>query len=245
MQKFKSNFNQLKFKRKPKAIFSKFKHKVIKSLRFKRLFKQFFIYQKKKNFFLKINSLFNSKRILKHQFKFLFNISYKLLLSNISFKNSTSLHFFDFWLILERSISIILIRIKFIIKVNIIKESLKLKLIAVNGNIINQSKYLLSPFDLIQKCKFKKKSSIIRCKLYYWRNTRWKKVSYMIKKFYSKRYINYYRASKISIFLNYLEINYKGNSAILLRNPIYQELFFNFNPKSYSVFHYKFLYYCM
>jgi hypothetical protein len=241
MQKIKSNLN---LKRKSKTIFTKFKHKVIKSLRFRRLFKQFFIYQKKKDFFIKTNSLFNTKRIMKHQFKFLFNFSYKSLSSYTKFKNSSCIHFFDYWFILERSISILLIRIKFFIKYNFIKESLKLKFIAVNGNIINRLNYLLSPSDLLQKCKLKKYNSIIRCKLYYWRKTRWKKVSYIIKKFYSKRYINYYRASKISIFLNYLEINYKANSAILLRNPIYQEVFSNFNPKSYTAFHHKFLYYC-
>jgi len=239
MQKIKSNV-----KGKFKNVKNKIEHKFIKSLRFRRLFKQFFIYQKKKKFFIKINSLFNSKRIVKHQFKFLFNFSYRFLLSYTTFKHSISIHFFDYWLILERSISIILIRIKFFIKYNFIKESLRLKLIAVNGNIINQLNYLLLPSDLVQKCKFKKYNSNIRSKLYYWRKTRWKKVSYIIKKFYSKKYINYYKASKINIFLNYLEINYKGNSAILLRKPIYQELFFNLNPKNYTVFHYKFLYYC-
>lgn len=160
-------------------------------------------------------------------------------------------HFFDYWVVLESFIFVILVRVKFCYKIKESLLSIKKKLVAVNGAIILYPKYSLKPCSLFQKYRLntykdavsnKKLKVKVRIKRHLWRWYRWKPARYRLKRFYKKRYINLYFLSKVNILFNYIEINYSSNSAVYIRKPLYDELFLNFKRKVYKSLMFKALY---
>jgi len=196
------------YRRKPyNRVFSKktfIKFKPLKKFRFWREYKRMFLFKKRKFTFFKVNLLFNSKRLIKHQFKFLFGYPLNRLgytpSSKYAFTNS---NFFDYCIILESLLSILLVRIKFYSIIYNSVKNIKEKRISVNGNIIINPKYRLSPFDIIQKCRIKNVwKKRLKFKKHLWRWYRWRQASYLLKKVYKqKRYNNIYWLSKKVLYL--------------------------------------------
>jgi len=121
--------------------------------------------------FFKINLLFNFKRLIKHQFIFLFGYPSKNLgftpFYKYAYSNSP---IFEYLIKLETSLSIILIRLKFYPTVYNSVSKIKTKQISVNGNIIIDPKFHLKELDLIQKCRLKfARKKRLRLKKHVWR----------------------------------------------------------------------------
>jgi len=193
----KSNFKTKKFGKK-KFIY---KFKLLKKFRFWRSFKKIFLRKKRKNFFLRFVWLFNNKRILLHHFKAIYGYSLKKLVFTPCYKYCFNAHLFDFFSHIEMLLYVLLVRVKFYLKIIESLSHIKKKILSINGNIIVYPKYLVSVGDILQKCRLQLFSKRLRFYKYLWRRDRWKKVKYKRSRLSKKRYISIYKFSKKKIYL--------------------------------------------
>jgi len=162
---------------------------------------------------------------------YLYGNSLKNLCFTPKKKYAFAQHFFDYVIQQELFVYIVLIRLRFI---NRLKESLLLirqKLVAVNGNLVIKPLFIIKKGFLLQKCLFKLESSHFRYKKHYWRYFRWKRARYKLRRYYKQRYFNPFWLSKKNLILNYLLCSYISMSAVLIKRPVFSEIFFNFNRK--------------
>lgn len=198
--------------------------KVKKKWRFWRLFKKNFINKKKVNFFKKLKSIFEDKRVIFHQLIKSYLPKIKFLLK----KNMKKTKFFLFMIQLEQRLSVLLVRARFFYKITNSYTAIKNNLIIVNGIIINKINFLVHLQDLFQKKRKKngkkKDRRFVRLK---WRKYRWKKARYIFWKIRRSSHFNLYWNRKQNSFFNYLEINYKIPAAILIKQPYVKEILIN------------------
>jgi len=209
------------------SIKSKTFFKLKKKWRFWRFFKKAFLTQKKITFFEKLNSRFNYIRIICHQLNKIYSCKIKNIISKKITRNKNSLKFVFFFKIFELKLSTLLLRSRFFYKIVNCLNAIKLKLITVNGIIINNTKFLVSIKDLLQKCRTKKKNKFpmyTRLKRLKWRNFRWKKARFLFWKIRRQSHFNLFWIKKQNTHLNYLEINYKIPAFIVLRSPLIKEI---------------------
>lgn len=221
---------------KKKAINIKYKtfFKLKKKWRFWRFFKKAFLTQKKITFFEKINSRFNYIRIICHQLNKVYSCKIKNIISKKITKNKNNLKFIFFFKIFELKLSTVLLRSRFFYKTMNCVNAIKLKLITVNGIIINNAKFSVNIKDLVQKRRTKKKNKFpvyMRLKRLKWRNFRWKKARFLFWKIRRQSHFNLFWIKKQNTYLNYLEINYKIPAFIVLRSPMIKEIVLLAQPK--------------
>jgi len=104
-----NKFSKSHLKKPPKFAFNKkkifMKFKPLKKFRFWRVYKRIFLFKKKKFTFFKVNLLFNAKRLIKHQFKFIYGYP----LARLGYTPSSKYFFYlfkIFWLLFNTRKSI-------------------------------------------------------------------------------------------------------------------------------------------
>lgn len=210
---------------KKKKIRSFIRWKLKKKWRFWRTFKFYFLRRKKNFYFLKINWLFNQKRIIWHQLSTIYgkNIKKKVY-GNYKTKTLFNSKFGFILRKLEVRLNILLLRMYFVKKLLQANFLIKYRQIEVNG-LFKHKHYLINVGDLItyksntltknRLISLKKKDKWNRFKR---RNHKWKakkndKFSYI---FFSLRRKNF--------IFNFMEINYIFFLSILLRYPLLGEI---------------------
>jgi ribosomal protein S4 len=207
--------------------------KLKKKWRFWRSFKFYFLRQKKKFFFPRISWLFNQKRIIWHQL----SVIYGKKIKNQAYSHHKSKFLFNsrfgsLLTQLEIRLNIVLLRLCFTDKLQKANEIIESGNIRVNS-AYKHSRYLLSKGDLIiynKRMLKKRKLKMIR----YFRQIRtgrlkrmiWRKLKKypVLKKGIKKKNRNYIFSLRRNFIFNFMEINYRCFSAILLRYPLLGEI---------------------
>ena len=208
--------------------------KLKKKWRFWRLFKRIFLSTKKITFFEKLNSRFNTIRIIYHQLNKLYSCKIKNIISKQLKIQKNIKNFFFFFKSFELKLSTLLLRSRFFYKIINCINAVKLKLITINGIIINNTKFLVNTKDIVQKRRKKKQKKTSwsnRVKRLKWRNFRWKKARFLFWKIRRQSHFNLFWTKKQNVFLNYLEINYKIPAFIVLKHPNINEIIILKQPK--------------
>jgi len=212
-------------------LLSNKKHrKLKKKWRFWRGFKQYFINNRKLTFFKKLQWNFNERRLIWHQ---LSQIYLPKIKNKFSKRQDTK--FFFVLNNLEFRLPVILLRSRFYTKINNCYESIKKRLICINGVIIKDKSYLLQKLDLYQKRrhinnhfnKNKNKKYLNRIKRLKWRRFRWKKARFIFWKIRRQSNFNLYLNKRINNYFNFLEINYKIPAGIVIKKPFVNEIIIN------------------
>jgi hypothetical protein len=202
-----------------------FKFKLKKKFRFWRLFKSYYLFKKKINFFIKLKWLFNNRRILRHQYKSLYGLSQRRLHLRLKSFYGKKPDFFNFLIKNELQLHIILLRSRLVFKVINSLKAIKNNLIAVNGAIASRYHFFLTISDIIQKNVkirfFRLKTSY---RLHKWRKHRWRTVRFRYRCKRYPKYINLYLFSKQNVSFNYIQVNYKILTAIIIRHPLISEI---------------------
>jgi hypothetical protein len=203
--------------------------KLKKKWRFWRLYKLFFLRQKKKNFFCKIKWLFNEKRIIWHQLSQIYGKKIKhIIYANHCSKKIFNSKFDSLLVKLELRLNIILFRINFLKKLLFV-NSLK-NLFFVNGSI-KHINYQVCSNDLIYNTNingffFGKLKNCLSFSFWKWRKFR-RKYKKQIRQFFKSqnRYRVYFLFQQNIVF-NFVEINYFIYSSILIRFPLLGEIIY-------------------
>jgi hypothetical protein len=207
--------------------------KLKKKWRFWRSFKFYFLRQKKKFFFPRISWLFNQKRIIWHQL----SVIYGKKIKNQAYSHHKSKFLFNsrfggLLTRLELRLNIILLRLCFIDKLQKANEIIKCGNVRVNS-ICKHSRYLVSKNDLIiynkrvfkkRKLKMIKYFRRIRTRHLKWKVRRKLKKYPVLKKGIKKKNRNFIFSLRRNFIFNFMEINYRCFSAILLRYPLLGEI---------------------
>lgn len=210
------------------------KKKFKKKWRFWRQFKFFFLKNKKKNFFTKLKWFFNQKRIVWHQLSSIYGKKIKnLAYSNNQSKVIFNVRFFNLLIFLESRLNILLLRIGFGFKLLEVNNLIKSNNIVIN-NQHKQCNYLVKVGDII-KCIFPKFLKQKRFKRLKWRRFKWIKWRKLKKESFKNNLIKFFWLSKKNLIINYVEINFKIFSAIILRKPLMGEILINNNNKMLSL----------
>lgn len=156
--------------------------------------------------------------------------------SNWVFNNN----FFNFLILLEIRLNIILLRMSFVLKLLQGNHYIKKKLILVNG-LSKKKNYLVCSGDLIQY-NFLFNKAKKRIKFLKWRKFKWKKWK---KRYNKKKKVKFFfwRVKKNRIIINYIEINYKLLVGIFLRKPFISEILIRNNRKLLSITLFKKIYF--
>lgn len=216
-----------------------FKKKLKKKWRFWREFKFFFLRKRKKKLFYKIKWWHNQKRIIWKQLCTLYGKKVKKL--NYK-KNQTKFlfgsRFFDVLSLLELRLSVLILRMGFYKFES--KNCLKYKDVTING-VSKKKYYTVRIGDVI-------------CRKWFFKHTNRKKISF------KKRYIwrwwfkknrnktkrlqcNRFWLSKKSVYVNYIEVNFKLFGGILLRKPKFGEIILENKKRMLTVKLFKKAYY--
>ena len=196
------------------------KRKLKKKWRFWRTFKFFFLKNKTLRFFSKIKWFFNQRRILWHHLSTVYGKKIKaLVFKKVSKKIAFGSFFFFTLAFLELRLNILIVRMRFAIKLLIANEAI------TNGSILVNNKkrsihYLTRVNDVVQKqlkISGSKKPKILKrrkWKAYIWR--RWKKKGRRGRKStFLKRQV---------LYLNFIELNYRILSGVIIRKPMLGEI---------------------
>lgn len=143
--------------------------------------------------------------------------------------------FFSIVAFLELRLNILLIRMRFVSKLLESNLLLTKKLIDVNG-IFKQKNYLVRVNDIIKSTPKKLKNPIARFftkkwRLFLWR--KWRKTNKFSKQ-KTKRVSMFWFSKKIVLSLNYLEVNYKILTGIIVRKPLFGETLISSSKKILS-----------
>jgi len=213
-------------------------------------FNKAFIFSKKVTFFKKLKAYFNDSRLL-----WLFILkNYSIVSKSIVKKYKTRVGHVKFFFFLQKfelRLSTLLLRARFFFKIVNALNAIKLNLILINGVIISNTNFLLTPYDLFQKRrkispfkkrtkKFSFKKRKIRLK---WRKYRWKKARFIFWQIRRSSNFNLFLSKKKTSFINFLEINYKIPAGVLLRIPLTSELLLNKQSKLSHIHFWKKIYY--
>jgi len=201
------------------------KSKLKKKWRFWRSFKFYFLRAKSLSYFLKIKWVFNQNRIIWHHFSNLYGkkmkyFFFKKIKSNFAFGKS----FFSIVSFLELRLNVLLLRIRFASKLMIANSLIEKGFISINGRL-KKKNYLVCIGDIIKKKRvllLSKKKRFFKKK---WRFFLWRKWrNHQKQKKVSLSFPRIFWFSKIVLSLNYLQINYKALTGIVLRKPIFGEV---------------------
>ncbi len=236
----------LKKKLKKKINKSKFtalrllkKHKLKKKWRFWRTFKFYFLKDKTLRFFTKIKWFFNQKRIIWRHLATMYGKKIKsLVFNNVSKKIVFDGPFFLTLAFFELRLNILIVRMGFATKLFIANELIRKGDILIN-NKKKSIHYLTRIKDVVQKQKQSnlhdgKHKRIKRHNwgFYYWR--KWKKKQDTKIRMFLRRQV---------LYLNFIEINYRISSGIVLRKPLLGEVLLVSQKKILSTTMLKKLYY--
>jgi len=212
------------------------KAKLKKKWRFWRSFKFYFLRKKSLSYFSKLKWLFNQNRIMWHHFSNLYgkNIKY-LVFKKTKTKLAFGKPFFNILSFLELRLNILLVRMRFASKLLEADSLITGKLVYVNG-FLKQKHYLVRVNDIVKKVPlFSKKSLRFFSKK--WRYFKWKKWRRKAR-FNGKivKVVSMFRFSKkIALSLNYLELNYRILTGIVIRKPVLGEILISSSKKILSL----------
>lgn len=210
------------------------KTKFKKKWRFWRQFKFFFLKNKKKNFFTKLKWFFNQKRIVWHQLSSIYGKKIKnLAYSNNQSKVIFNTRFFNLLIYLENRLNILLLRIGFSFKLLEANKFIYSKNVFINNQLKNCN-YLVKVGDIIT-CSLLSSFHRKRFKCLKWRRFKWIKWRKLKKNSFKNNIIKFFWRSKKNLIINYVEINFKIFSAIILRKPLIGEVLINNNNKMLSL----------
>jgi len=202
--------------------------KLKKKWSFWRVFKFYFLRRKNFFFFFKTRWLFNQKRIIWHQW----SVIYGKKIKNKAYTNHKSRIIFNSRLNtilckLELRLNILLIRMRFVNKL------LRANSIIFNQQIIVNStfkhhKYIVCAGDLVRYIQNRKNMLCFinrrRWIKYEWRQ--WRKRKKIINKSNKTKFKQNFFLLKKNFIFNFMEINYRFFSGILLRRPLLGEISF-------------------
>lgn len=222
----------LMLKKKNSKIVSHIFRKLKKKWRFWRVFRFYFLRRKKKNFFSKINWLFNQRRIVWHQLSVIYGKKIKnLVYTNHKSKKIFNSKFGSILCKLELRLNILLIRIGFVTKLQQADFLISNYQITVNF-FVKHKRYLLSKNDLIFfKTTCLKIRDFQRFKKNCWKYSKWNKWKRQSK---NKKFRRIYFSLKKNFIFNFMEINYYYYFAILLRSPLLGEISYR-NKKRFLI----------
>jgi ribosomal protein S4 len=218
------------------------KQKLKKKWRFWRTFKFFFLKNKTLRFFSKIKWFFNQKRILWRHLATVYGKKIKsLVFKKVSKKIAFGSFFFFTLAFLELRLNILIVRMRFAGKLLIANEIIQ------NGSILVNNKkrsihYLTRVNDVVQKQIPRgnsKKPKILKrrkWKAYLWR--RWKKKWRRGRKGRKPTFLR-----RQVLYLNFIELNYRILSGIIIRKPMLGEILLLAQKKLISRTMLKKLYY--
>lgn len=201
------------------------KYKLKKKWRFWRAFKRVFLRKKKKSMFHKLSWVFNNKRVMWHQIYTLYgkcikHLAYKKTQTKFLF----GAKFFQILSFFELRLDILLSRMlltKSYLKSQIL---LKNKQVLVNGKVKMRA-YITSPGDIIQKIDLRQNKKSKFHSVPSWRKFKWRK---WLKRY--KKKSQYRKTDRIfilvkkNLIVNFVEINHKIASGIVLRRPLWGEI---------------------
>lgn len=196
--------------------------KLKKKWRFWRVFRFYFLKSKKKNFFPKINWLFNQRRIIWHQLA----VMYGKKIKNQAYTNHKSKVIFDskFGSVLcklELRLNILMVRMGFVNKLQQSDVLISNSKVIVNTSV-KHKRYSVRTGDLISfRISSLKLRDLKRFEKLRWRKLKWKNWK---KKSIIKKFRRIYFLLKKSFILNFMEINYQYYFSILLRYPMLGEI---------------------
>lgn len=212
------------------------KAKLKKKWRFWRSFKFYFLRKKSLSYFSKLKWLFNQNRIMWHHLSNLYGKQIKYLVFK---KTKTKLAFGKPFLttlsFLELRLNILLIRMRFASKLLEANTLIAGKLVSVNGSF-KQKTYLVRVNDIVKKTSLASNKPVLRFFAKKWRHFSWKKWRRRTK-FNTKlvKHVSMFRFSKkIALSLNYLELNYKILTGIVIRKPVMGEILISSSKKILS-----------
>ena len=196
--------------------------KLKKKWRFWRVFRFYFLRSKKKNFFPKMNWLFNQRRIIWHQLSVVYGKKIKnCVYVNHKSKKIFSSKFGSILCKLELRLNILVVRMGFIDKLRLADQFIREGKVKVNF-FRRQRRYLVRINDLI--CfitTFFKLHNLKRLKKTNWRHSKWNKWKNQSK---NKKFRHIYFSLKKSFIFNFMEINYYYFFSILIRYPLLGEI---------------------
>lgn len=217
-----------------------------KKWRYWRNFKLLLLNNNKKKNFIKLNRLYKEKCLIWHQVSNLYGSKIKNLtyIKNQIVFNSK---FFYYLISIETRLNIIILRIRLFIKLLIVNYYIYKRRIVVN-NTIKSYNYIIKIGDTIQYLPF---TNIDLHKNNYkfflwqkWNRLQWRKWKYYLKcNIYNLPLQNFFWLSSKCSIINYIELNYKVFSAVILRYPLLGEIILNKNKKLLSVFILKKIYF--
>jgi hypothetical protein len=145
--------------------------------------------------------------------------------------------FFEVLPLLELRLDILTLRLGLASKIIEAQLLIKKKLIEVNGKCRHKS-YVVYVGDILRRKIVKKKLTKIRRKYYNWRFWRWRKWRRSLKPL-----VSLFWSFKKNYTLNFLEINYKILSGIVIRKPIFGEILLSNLKRMLSIKILKKIYY--
>jgi len=219
--------------------------KLKKKWRFWRSFRFFFLRRKSLSFFSKLKWLFNQKRIIWYFFSGLYGKKIKFFFyKKTSGKIAFGKFFFLITAILELRLNVLSVRMRFTSKLLEANNLIGSGIILVNG-YKKQVNFLTSIHDVIKKTTLFSSRKICRRMKKKWRVWKWRRWRKALRNLSIKGtgYINIFWFSKRVLFLNYLELNYKILSGVLLRKPVFGEILLTSKKKILSSTMLKKIYY--
>jgi len=186
--------------------------------------------------FIKSKILFTHKLVIWHQIIVLYGKKVKkLVYKNNKSKIVFNSNFFNFLIFLEMRLNIFLLRLNFFSKLFEANNFINNNRIFINKRN-KKYNYLIKKKDVVQ-CFFflnfilkNKKFRILKWKNYIWR--KWKSKFFIYKnKKKIKIFSSIFWLVKKNIICNYIEINYKIFSAIIIKKPLIGDILLNNNNK--------------
>jgi len=207
--------------------------KLKKKFRYWRLFRNSFLAKKKAFFFIKSRSFYNLKRTIKHQFSYVYGVSFKSIGLTV-----LNLHFLDFIINQELKLYIVIVRSFLCSNIHEAFKQIRLNLVSVNSSIVPSPHASVMVGSIIIKCRNALNRNV-RVNKYSWRRQRWYKARNKLKRYSKARYMNPFFLFKKSLILNYMEVNINARSTIVIKRPICKEAFFGYNTNTLSVIQLK------
>jgi len=196
--------------------------KLKKKWRFWRVFRFYFLRSKKKNFFPKINWLFNQRRIIWHQLSVIYGKKIKnWVYTNHKSKKIFNSKFGSILCKLELRLNVLLVRMGFVNKLRQADFFIFEGKVKVNF-FVKHKRYSVCKNDLIFFIiTFAKIRHLKRFKKNRWKYSKWKKWKIQSK---NKRFQRIFFSLKKNFIFNFMEINYYYYFSTLLRPPLLGEI---------------------
>lgn len=214
--------------------------KLKKKWRFWRLFKRFFLKKKKIKMFYRLKWIFDQKRIIWHNLYTLYGSRIKYL----KYKKTQTrflfgVRFFKILSYFELRLDILMLRLGWVDSRLLAKSLISKGDVLVNGKK-KKSQFLVNVGDTVQKIPrklIKKRFFLLKWRRFKW--NRWRQQFWKI----GTKVPRIFWLFKKNLVVNFLEINYKIFSCIILREPLTGEILLEKQKRMWSTKRLKKIYF--